>query len=88
MSIAPRDGNHIPAELGTDPTGVAVPLQVWTDGTLKTKPILQQDLIDNQKYGYTDKIRGFVFGRRSASVQNVVVDLWDGPTERYVFPTA
>lgn len=49
-------------------------------------PLLQQDLIGNTKNYYPDKSRGFTFGRAPA-VQNVRVDLWEGPTTTYVFPT-
>lgn len=49
-------------------------------------PILQQQLIGSAKNFYPDKARGFVFGR-CGNVDNVLVDLWDGPTPSYVFPT-
>lgn len=49
-------------------------------------PFFQQDLIANVKHGYSDRVRGFTFGRRSG-VENVEVDLWEGPTNAYVFPT-
>lgn len=35
---------------------------------------------------YPDKARGFTFGRK-VGVNNTIVDLWDGPTAAYVFPT-
>jgi hypothetical protein len=50
-------------------------------------PILQQQLIGSAKNFYPDKVRGFVFGKRSL-IGNVVVDLWEGPTDRYVPPAA
>lgn len=49
-------------------------------------PILQQDLIGNASKFYEDKVRGFVFGRAPV-VNDVWVDLWEGPTTTYVFPT-
>lgn len=50
------------------------------------KPILQQDLISNAKNWYSDKMPWFVFGKNT-NVDNAVVDLWEWPTGRYVFPT-
>lgn len=55
-------------------------------GALKTCPLLQQDLIGNVAIGPTNRSRGFVFGKAPV-VNNVVVDLWTGPTTTYVFPT-
>lgn len=49
-------------------------------------PVLQQDLIGNARGYYPDKVRGFVFGR-APIVNNTRVDLWEGPTATYVFPT-
>ena len=54
---------------------------------IKAVPALQQDLIDNANYGYTNRSVGFMFGKRPATVQNALVDLWEGPTDQYVFPT-
>lgn len=51
------------------------------------KPILQQDLIDNFKNWYSDKSFRFVFWKRT-SVDNTTVDLWEWPTDTYVFPTS
>jgi len=51
------------------------------------KPLLKQDLIDNANSGQPNRTFGYVFGRNSA-VQNVLCDLWDGPTCVYVFPLA
>lgn len=50
-------------------------------------PILQQDLIGSVRGYYPDRQRGFVFGRAPV-VNNVRVDMWEGPTTTYVFPTA
>jgi len=49
-------------------------------------PLFQQDLIGSAKNFYPDKTRGFVFGKR-ALIANTLVDLWEGPTAIYVFPT-
>ncbi len=49
-------------------------------------PLLQQDLIGNVNGYYPNKQRGFMFGRAPV-VNNVKVDLWEGPTTTYVFPT-
>lgn len=56
-------------------------------------PLLQQDLIGNADNYYSNKERGFVFGR-APDVDNVRVDLWEGslstygPSTTYVFPAA
>lgn len=55
--------------------------------TYQVLPILQQDLIGNASNYYSNKTRWFVFGR-APDVDNVKVDLWEGPTTTYVFPTA
>lgn len=55
--------------------------------TYQVLPILQQDLIGNTNNYYPSKTRGFVFGR-APDVDNVRVDLWEGPTTTYVFPTS
>lgn len=52
-----------------------------------TQPFLQQDLVDNYTFPQLGRTRGFFFGSRSG-VNNTRVDLWEGPTDRYVFPTA
>ena len=49
-------------------------------------PFLQQDLI-NYDGAYPSKGFDFVLGSNS-SVNNVRVDLWEGPTGTYVFPPA
>ncbi len=64
---------------GTNDTSVLV-------NSATGKPILQQDLINNANSGQTGRSFGYVFGRNSL-VQNVLCDLWDGPTCAYVFPT-
>lgn len=51
-----------------------------------SQPFLQQDLIGNVAYPQLNRTRGFVFGRAPV-VNNVRVDLWEGPTGTYVFPT-
>lgn len=43
-------------------------------------------VIDNPVFGYPNRSLGYVFGRNT-NVDNVVVDLWEGPTGSYVFPT-
>jgi hypothetical protein len=50
-------------------------------------PIFQQQLVGNAQDFYPDKVRGFVFGKRPL-IGNAVVDLWEGPTPRYVPPAA
>lgn len=45
-----------------------------------------QELIGNVKNGYPDKSFWFVFWKNT-NVDNIVVDLWEWPTWRYVFPT-
>jgi len=50
-----------------------------------TQPFLQQDLIGNENYPQQGRVRGFTFGRNT-NVDNVKVDLWEGPTPTYVFP--
>jgi hypothetical protein len=50
------------------------------------KAAFQQDLIGNLRNGYADKTLISIIGRNS-DVDNVLEDLWDGPTARYVFPT-
>lgn len=52
-----------------------------------SQPFLQQDLIGNENYPQQGRTRGFVFGR-APNVDNVRVDMWEGPTGTYVFPTA
>lgn len=49
-------------------------------------PILQSDLIGSPKQYYPERIRGDMPCKRTATVQNVRVDLWDGPTGTYVPP--
>ncbi len=50
-------------------------------------PVLQQDLIGNAGGYYPTKDPNNVTGRAPV-VNNVRVDLWEGPTTTYVFPTA
>lgn len=61
---------------------------VWNGVEVVPYQPFDQALVDNAARGYPGMSFGFVFGKRSASVQNSVVDLWDGPTPAYVFPTA
>lgn len=49
-------------------------------------PILKQDLIDNLNFADTRRVFRYNFGRNT-NVDNVMVDLWEGPTGGYVFPT-
>lgn len=51
------------------------------------RPSLQIDAIGNHKHGDPNYTRGFVFGRR-VNIDNTEVDLWEGPTDSYVFPTS
>lgn len=51
------------------------------------QPFLQQDLIGNENYPQQGRTRGFVFGR-APNVDNVRVDMWEGPTATYVFPAS
>lgn len=50
-------------------------------------PVLQQDLIGNEGNYYPTKDPNNVTGRAPV-VNNTRVDLWEGPTPTYVFPTA
>lgn len=49
-------------------------------------PLLQEDLIGNAHNYYPNRSFGFALGRND-NVNNVQVDLWQGPTATYVFPT-
>lgn len=40
------------------------------------KPVLQQDLINNAKFGYSDKFFDFAVGKRTG-VNNTRADLWE-----------
>lgn len=51
------------------------------------QPFLQQDLIENNAFPQIGRTRGFFFGLRTG-IDNTKVDLWEGPTARYVFPSA
>lgn len=51
-------------------------------------PLLQENLIGNANNYYPNKSFGFMVGTKTATVQNVRVDLWDGPTGTYVFPAS
>lgn len=66
--------------------GATAPLSVQQTATPTAPPILQQDLIGNSHSWYPTKTRGFTFGRYTG-VNNTRVDLWEGPTPTYVFPT-
>lgn len=57
-----------------------------SDGSGNPVPLFQQDLIANTHNYYPTKERNFVTGKR-ASVDNTKVDIWEGPTDIYVFPT-
>lgn len=54
--------------------------------TSETVPILQQDLIGGARSYYPGKTRRALFAHRSG-INNTYHDLWDGPTQTYVFPT-
>lgn len=56
---------------------------IWTYPEV---PLLQQDLISSAKLYYPNKDWDFSIGRNN-SVNNVRIDLWEGPTGTYVFPT-
>lgn len=49
-------------------------------------PILQTDLIGSPNQYYPARVRGDMPCKRTATVQNVRVDLWDGPTGSYIPP--
>lgn len=49
-------------------------------------PVLQQDLILNANNYYPNRTWDFILGRNTL-VNNTRVDLWEGPTPVYVFPT-
>ena len=51
-----------------------------------TAPNLQLALIGNAANYYPALFRGQIFGKRSA-INDALVDLWEGPTAEYVFPT-
>ena len=53
---------------------------------VKTKWMLQQDLIDHTKW-YEDRSFRFIFWRRNW-INNTMVDLWEWPTDQYVFPSS
>lgn len=50
-------------------------------------PLLQQDLIGSANGYYPGRIRDRIIGRHT-NINNVRVDLWEGPTGIYVFPQA
>src|SRR5512135_2461251 len=56
----------------------------WTYET--TIPLLQPSLITNANGYYPGKSLGFALGY-NGNVNNTSVDLWQGPTATYVFPT-
>lgn len=56
-----------------------------SDGSGKPVPLFQQDLVGNAENYYPTKTRESVIGRR-AGVNNLRVDVWEGPTGTYVFP--
>lgn len=58
-------------------------MAIWTYPEV---PLLQEDLITNAKGYYPDKTLGFALGY-NGNVNNTTVDLWQGPTGTYVFPT-
>lgn len=60
---------------------------ITNGGSVRNKPLLQQDLIDNLKNWYDDKSFRFVFGKRTG-INNTRVDLWEWPTDTYVFPAS
>lgn len=82
LALAIGAGNasayQIYSPLGANDTSVSVNAK---DG----KPALQQDMINNVNSPQANRSFGYVFGRNSL-VQNVLCDLWDGPTCTHVFP--
>jgi len=58
-------------------------MAIWTYPEV---PLLQEDLITNANGYYPNKSLGFALGYNPA-VNNTYVDLWQGPTPNYVFPT-
>lgn len=61
---------------------------VWNGVEVVPYQPFDQALVDNAARGYPGMSTGFVFGRRTLSVQNTLVTLWDGPTPLYAFPTS
>ncbi len=49
------------------------------------QPLLDQTLISHTKFGYSERLFRFTFGKNS-NVDNVQADLWEGPTPSYVPP--
>ena len=60
---------------------------VWNGVEVVPYQPFQMELVGNAARGYPGMSTGFVFGRRTGTVQNALVTLWDGPTALYVFPT-
>lgn len=69
--------------LGQKPMASSMPVAISSDYF----PLLQQDLIGNTNNYYPNRAWNFITGRVLASVQNTRVDMWEGPTPTYVFPT-
>lgn len=49
---------------------------ITPEGAVKTKPLLQQDLINNVNHGYSNRGFRFAFGKNT-NVDNTLVDLWE-----------
>lgn len=63
-------------------------VELTEDGHIASPvPFFQQDLIGNARNYYPDRSRGFTFGKKKL-LNDVLSDLWGGPTALYVFPTA
>lgn len=78
-----------PALLGTDKDDPNKLIPVETNpntGALLVETPIDLALIDNANSGYSNRSFGYVFGRNT-NVDNVQIDLWEGPTGVYVFPT-
>lgn len=78
-------GNYKLLKDGTIAQGV---VELTEDGHIASPvPFFQQDLIGNARNYYPDRSRGFTFGKKKL-LNDVLSDLWGGPTALYVFPTA
>lgn len=70
---------------GTIAQGV---VELTEDGQIASPvPFFQQDLIGSVKNWYPNRIRGFVFGKKTG-LNDALSDLWGGPTAIYQFPSS
>jgi len=64
-------------------------LRPWsplTDGVTPVIDVMSAGYVGNKLIANNNRIADSFFGKRTATVNNTVADLWDGPTEKYVFP--